>query len=73
MPTVQIDGKLLSIGDYVCFKSDIEQCGKIVAMKPSAWGTGKELVLENNNGFDGDYIGGQTRTTVMASECWVEG
>ena len=33
---------------------------------------GTELVLENFNGFQGDYIGGQTQTSVLANECWVE-
>ena len=34
---------------------------------------GHSLVLENKNGFHGGYIGGQTITTELASDCWLEG
>ena len=34
--------------------------------------TGK-LLLENKGGFHGDYIGGQTITTELARDCWLEG
>ena len=61
----------MQVGDVVCFKSDIEQCGTIVAIKVDMMGR-KVLVLENKNGFSGDYIGGQERTSELASDCWVE-
>jgi hypothetical protein len=67
-----VDGKVVNVGDFVCFKSDYEQCGKIVAIKPSNWGSGKVLVLENPNGFGGDYLRYATRTEELASDCWVE-
>ena len=67
----QVDGKTVKIGDWVCFKADIEQSGKIVDIKKSYMG--HSLVLENENGFHGDYIGGQTITTELASDCWIEG
>ena len=61
----------MKVGDVVSFKSDIEQCGTIVAIKFDIMGR-KVLVLENEYGFAGDYIGGQERTQELASDCWVE-
>lgn len=61
----------MQVGDTVCFKSDVEQCGTIVAIKFNAMGR-KVLVLENEYGFEGDYIGGQECTQELASDCWVE-
>jgi hypothetical protein len=71
MQTCTVDGQTVKVGDWVCFKSDVEQCGRIVGIRQSAWG-GAELTLERESGFDGDYIGGQTRTVERASDCWVE-
>ena len=65
-----VDGQEVRVGDWVSFKCDIEQSGQIVEIKTSYMG--KALVLENKNGFHGDYIGGQTVTTEQASDCWVE-
>lgn len=62
--TAIVEGKTVTIGSWVGFKSDIEQSGKIIKIK------GKELTLENLNGFSGDYIGGQTTTIELASDCW---
>jgi hypothetical protein len=67
----QVDGQTVKIGDWVGFKSDIEQSGQIVEIKASYMG--HSLVLENKNGFHGDYIGGDTITTELASDCWLEG
>jgi hypothetical protein len=66
-----VDGQEVTVGDVVCFKSDIEQSGVIVEIKQSY--TGKALVLENKHGFSGDYIGGETITTELARDCWIEG
>ena len=65
-----VEGQEVKVGDWVCFKSDIEQSGKIVAIKKSYMGTA--LTLENLNGFNGGYIGGDTITTEEASDCWLE-
>ena len=67
----QVDGQTVKIGDYVSFKCDIEQSGQIVEIKSSYMG--HSLVLENKHGFHGDYIGGQTITTELARDCWLEG
>ena len=66
-----VDGQTVKVGDWVGFKSDIEQSGKIVAIKQTY--AGASLTLENTSGFHGDYIGGQTITTELARDCWIEG
>ena len=65
-----VEGQTVNIGDWVCFKSDIEQSGKIVAIKQTYAGT--SLTLENTSGFSGDYIGGDTITTELARDCWID-
>jgi hypothetical protein len=66
----QVDRHTIKIGDWVSFKSDVEQSGQVVAIKSSYMG--HSLTLENKNGFHGDYIGGDTITTELASDCWLE-
>ena len=65
-----VDGQEVTVGDVVCFKSDIEQSGVIVEIKQSY--SGKALVIENKYGFHGDYIGGDTITTQLARDCWID-
>jgi hypothetical protein len=65
-----VDGKRVNIGDWVSFKSDYEQSGKITKITNSM---GQDvLLLENENEFEGDYIGGDTETTVHSSDCWID-
>jgi hypothetical protein len=59
---------IIEVGDWVGFKSDIEQQGKIVQIQKSR----KALVLENKDGFEGDYIGGDTETMVGFEDVWKE-
>ena len=66
----KVDGQVVKVGDWVSFKSDIEQSGKIVAIKQTYAGT--SLTLENTSGFSGDYIGGDTITTELARDCWID-
>ena len=63
----------MKVGDVVCFKSDYEQSGRIVKITQSIMGS-KVLVLEalSDEGFGGDYIGGQERTQELASDCWLD-
>ena len=70
MTTATIDGQTVKVGDWVGFKSDIEQSGQIIEIKKSYMG--HSLVLENKSGFSGGYIGGETITTELASDCWVD-
>jgi len=60
----------IEIGTWVGFKCDIEQTGKVVEFKWSHNGIERVLwlVLENEHGFKGGYIGGQTRTEIPAEE-----
>lgn len=71
MKTAIVDGTRVKIGDYVSFKSDVEQGGTIVSIMRNVMGN-VELVLENDEGFSGDYIGGAWRTKQLASDCWVD-
>lgn len=66
-----VSGKVVKVGDSVGFKSDYEQTGKIIAIKRATWSNGKVLVLENKNGFGGDYLRYATVTEEMADDCWV--
>ncbi len=65
------DDSTCKIGDTVCFKSDVEQCGKVKQIRRSQFGK-IELVLTSEYGFHGDYIGGSHQTVELASECWIE-
>ena len=48
----RVDGEIVNIGDWVSFKCDIEQSGKIYRIE------GDRLFLEAGpNGFEGGYIG----------------
>ena len=62
----QVDGQTVKIGDWVGFKSDIEQNGRIIKIE------GDRLYLENPGGFEGDYIGGQETTVQSARNCWID-
>ena len=57
----------VNVGVWVGFKCDIEQCGKVKQIQ--SWGA---LIVENKNGFDGDYIGGDTEALVGFDEVWKE-
>ena len=67
-----VEGQEVTIGDVVGFKSDIEQSGVIVEIKKTVC-FGVSLVIENKHGFSGDYIGGDTITTQLARDCWIDG
>lgn len=64
--TKRFEDAPVKVGDYVGFKSDIEQGGTVVAIE------GDYLVIENANGFRGEYIHGQTRTREHARDCWID-
>lgn len=62
-----VDGQRVQVGDWVSFKSDIEQSGRIEAILSEG-----RLVLSNPRGFQGDYIGGLERTIQNARDCWLD-
>ena len=66
-----VEGQGVGIGDWVSFKSDVEQSGQIIKIRNSWMGT-TELVLENFKGFQGEYIGGETQTVQRAVDCWLD-
>ena len=72
--SIAVDGQAVNVGDVVCFKSDVEQCGRIKAYQRSRFGTGYELTLQSTceSGFSGDYIGGHMTTVQHSSDCWIE-
>jgi len=72
MNQATVEGQTVRVGDWVGFKCDIEQYGRIKKISRPPFGNGVQLTLENENGFDGEYIGGQTITTQAASDCWID-
>jgi len=57
---------VVRVGDWVGFKSDVEQSGEIIRIE------GNRLYLKSGAmGFQGGYIGGQTETVERADDCWV--
>ena len=70
MKTCMVHDVEVKVGDNVAFKSDIEQWAKIIEIKKTY--AGVALVLEKKHGFSGDYIGGETITTVLARDCWAD-
>lgn len=63
----KVDGQQVQVGDWVSFKSDVEQSGRITAIL-----SGNRLVLHNPNGFQGHYIGGLEATIERAEDCWID-
>ena len=70
MKTCMVHDVEVKVGDNVAFNSGIEQWAQIIEIKQTY--AGVALVLENKHGFSGDYIGGETITTRLASECWAD-
>jgi hypothetical protein len=66
MIKIEIKGKEVKVGDWVGFKADIEQSGKIVEIHRNGM-----LTLYNEDGFKGDYIGGEHYTDVEFIRCWL--
>jgi hypothetical protein len=64
-----VDDQVVKVGDTVCFKCDIEQCGTISAITRKSGRV--MLTLTSKYGFEGGYIGGQEVTEEEASCCWV--
>ena len=67
----RVEGRIVRVGDWVGFKSDIEQYGQIAAIKED-WRRGDMLTLKNENGFQGEYILGHVVTEVYADDCWLD-
>ena len=65
-----VNNKKVKVGDWVSFKADVEQCGKIIKIKGSILTLQAGDNEDDGNTFDGDYIGGSSTTEVRASDCW---
>jgi hypothetical protein len=63
----KVDGQVVKIGDWVSFKSDIEQSGQIFKIVDN-----KLFLQAGPNGFQGDYISGAEATVELASDCWLD-
>lgn len=57
---IKIDGQIVKIGDYVGFKADREQHGKLIKI------SGRELVIAV---YD-DYTCGTEKAYVDKDRCW---
>jgi hypothetical protein len=64
----KVEGQVVKVGDWVCFKSDVEQSGCITRIDGD-----RLFLVAGPNGFSGDYIGGQEKTVQSARDCWIEG
>ena len=62
----------VTLGDYVGFKCDVEQSGRVTRICLNGFSGGILLTLENDNGFSGEYIGGETMTDEFLSDCWTD-
>jgi len=63
----QVEGQRMQVGDYVSFKSDIEQSGKIYKIEGDCL-----YIQAGPNGFDGDYLRGAETTVQRAVDCWLD-
>lgn len=64
-----VDGKQVTVGEWVGFKSDIEQSGRIAEIYRR---NGRDyLVLDNPSGFEGEYIRGAKTITIRAEDAWI--
>lgn len=64
MRKIKVRDGYVTIGDYVEFKADVEQVGKVIAID------GNEIKLENKDGFPGDYLRYETTTWMRARDCF---
>ena len=60
--TVTVEGQTVTIGDFIGFKNDIEQSGRLVDIR------GTDLVLSVYDSMTGD----RHQVTQPASRCWKE-
>lgn len=60
--TATVEGQTVTLGDFIGFKSDIEQSGRLVGIR------GTDLVLSVYDSVTGD----RHQVTQPASRCWKE-
>lgn len=64
------NGTIVRVGDWVQFKWDEQNGGRITEIKQNYGG--EVLTLENKYGYVGDMFGGKTSIRIAAHECWSE-
>lgn len=67
------DGSVVQVGDAVSFKSDYEQVGTLVSVKRDMFNNLILTLQADEEGFGGDYIGGEEYTQERAKDCWSDG
>ena len=68
-----VSGQVVKVGQYVCFKSDYEQCGKVTKIARGMFGgVMLSIASTSDGGFGGDYLCGAEATVQNAEDCWVE-
>jgi len=60
----------IEVGKAIGFKSDVEQYGLVTGIVKLPYDNDYDVHIENESGFDGGYIGGATKTTMRATDCW---
>jgi hypothetical protein len=63
--------KKIKINNWVTFKTDIEQTGKVVQIYKEGKNMMYTLSSDDTYGFDGDYLNGETLVQIEAKKCWL--
>ena len=71
MNNAKVEGTTVKVGDWVGFKCDVEQSGKISKIGRGHSGQIELTLTREDEGLEGGYIGGQNVTTELASDCWI--
>ena len=67
------EAKKVKVGDWVCFKCDVEQQAEIVGISSTTnWEYVRTLTLKAPaDGFDGGYLEGHDTFDILANEAWL--
>jgi len=66
-----VGGQVVKVGDYVCFKCDIEQGAEITKIITDSRGRAKLYFKAPPDGFSGEYIGDSDTHSELATDCWL--
>lgn len=65
-PVAQTSMVEVKVGDWVGFKSDVEQYGQVTKI------AGDWLHLRNSQGFRGAYLNGDKTAEMHIDDCWLD-
>ena len=68
---VKLNDTYVTVGDEIQFKAGTEMSGTLIDILEKK--DGIYLVLENEDGFYGGYMEGETKTTEHIDRCWYIG